>query len=231
MPSCGNSIFDNAWNTFEVKFYLLYWINWPSDIDLNIGYSKNPFNLFLMSRITAGIAKGTHLLVPDGITRPVTDRIKVSLFDTLDPVIKNSHVLDLYAGSGAIGLEALSRGAVKATFVESDFKAVELIKRNAERARLKENVDVFHCSIETFFAQNSKKFNLIFLDPPFPLSGEAKLSAVKQASDLLKEDGIIIFRFQKQEKYPEEIKEAGKTIKLLLSKRYGISVINFYKIA
>jgi 16S rRNA (guanine966-N2)-methyltransferase len=181
-----------------------------------------------MSRITAGTAKGFQLKVLGGTTRPLTDRIKISLFDTLSPVLENSTVLDLYSGSGAFGLEALSRSARRATLVESDPEAVEIIEHNARGAKLNLHTDIFPGKTEDFLAQNQGTFDLIFLDPPFPLPRETKLSAVKNAARALTQEGILIFRYPKHEKYPTSIKIKEDTLELILQKKYGKSIVNFY---
>lgn len=182
-----------------------------------------------MSRITAGASKGTQLHVLEGTTRPLTDRIKISLFDTITPVITNAKVLDLYAGSGAFGLEALSRGASSAILVESDPQAVELIKKNSNKAKFSSQIEIFQMKTEDFLAQNRQMYDLIFLDPPFPLPRETKLSAVKNAAHSLTQEGVLIFRYHKKEKYPSTIKIKDDTLTLVLQKKYGVSHMNFYR--
>lgn len=181
-----------------------------------------------MPRITAGTAKGTQLYALEGTTRPLTDRIKISLFDTLTPVITNAKVLDLYAGSGAFALEALSRGADLAVLVESDPQAVKLIEKNSDKAKFSSQTGIFQIKTEDYLAQNQQKFDLIFLDPPFPYPRETKLSALKNAAHFLTKEGILIFRYQKTEKYPVEIKIKNNLLKLALTKKYGKSQVNFY---
>ncbi len=182
-----------------------------------------------MSRITAGVAKGVHLQVLGGVTRPLTDRIKISLFDTLNPVIKNAKVLDLYSGSGAFGLEALSRGADSAVLVEKDQKAINLIKKNSVATKLNYKTEIILAKTEDYLARNQYKFTLIFLDPPFSLPRETKLSSLKNASHYLTTEGILLLRYPKTEKYPASVKIKDRTLSIILQKDYGVSRVNFYQ--
>jgi 16S rRNA (guanine966-N2)-methyltransferase len=121
-------------------------------------------------RVIAGSAGGIRLDVPrDRATRPVTDRVKETLFAILGNRVLDARVLDLYAGSGAIGIEALSRGAVHATFVERGRDAVEVIRTNLQRTRLADAADVRATSVDRFLsgADYGDSYDLAFLDPPY----------------------------------------------------------------
>lgn len=181
-----------------------------------------------MLRITGGRAKGITLQVLDKTTRPLTDRIKISLFDTLSPILENSIVLDLYAGSGAFGLEAVSRGASRAVLIEENYKATTLITNNIKKAGFEKEIEIITAKAESYLGRNKILFDIIFLDPPFPLSREKKLYILKKSITSLKSTGVIIFRYPKQEKYPALIKTPGKSLTLETKKKYGISVVNFY---
>jgi 16S rRNA (guanine(966)-N(2))-methyltransferase RsmD len=121
-------------------------------------------------RVIAGSAGGIRLDAPrDRGTRPITDRVKETLFGILGERVMDARVLDLYAGSGAIGIEALSRGAAHATFVERSRDAVELIRTNLRRTQLEALGDVRSLSVERFLAgpDTGGPYDLVLLDPPY----------------------------------------------------------------
>ena len=124
-------------------------------------------------RIIAGTARGTRLgPVPPG-TRPVSDRAREGLFSSLGGAVEGAHVLDLYAGTGALGLEARSRGAATATFVDRDRAAMAAIRDNLSRTRL-EPAEVVTADVERFLARASDPVagvDLVLLDPPYDLGG------------------------------------------------------------
>jgi 16S rRNA (guanine966-N2)-methyltransferase len=137
-----------------------------------------------MTRIIAGTAKGRKLKTPTGgATRPTSDRVREALFSALEAQLGTLHglrVLDLYAGSGAVGLEAVSRGAVGVLAVESDRRAAALISENARAVQL--SVEVSTSAVERVLAAPPRApFDVVFLDPPYPLPDEE----VEQALDLL----------------------------------------------
>jgi 16S rRNA (guanine966-N2)-methyltransferase len=120
-------------------------------------------------RVIAGKAKGRRLSAPDGPgTRPVTDRVKEAVFSSIGDWVEDADVADLYAGSGSFGLEALSRGARSAVFVENGFRAIEALKRNISSVAL--GGEVFSGKVREFLASNTKQFHLVFIDPPWPMS-------------------------------------------------------------
>jgi 16S rRNA (guanine966-N2)-methyltransferase len=121
-------------------------------------------------RVIAGSAGGIRLEAPrDRGTRPITDRVKETLFAILGDRVLDARVLDLYAGSGAIGIEALSRGATHATFVERSREAAELIRANLRRTHLEAAADVRTTDVGRFLlaAAEGDQYDLAFLDPPY----------------------------------------------------------------
>jgi 16S rRNA (guanine966-N2)-methyltransferase len=118
-------------------------------------------------RVIAGLAKGRRLVVPDGgRTRAATDRIRETLFGILTPVLVERDVLDLFAGSGAFGIEALSRGAAHATFVERDAKAIAAIARNLETTGFAEQATVVRADALAYLS-GPVRADIAFCDPPF----------------------------------------------------------------
>ncbi|MBN1960819.1 MAG: 16S rRNA (guanine(966)-N(2))-methyltransferase RsmD [Deltaproteobacteria bacterium] len=146
-------------------------------------------------RIIAGIARGRHLIAPKGMdTRPTPDRVRESLFSILAMQIEGAHVLDLFAGTGALGLEALSRGAQKVTLVEHSRKVYPVLKRNIATVALP-GVELFIMDALralTHFASLQFSFNLVFLDPPFAqnLIEASLIELVKQ--NLLLPNALIV---------------------------------------
>ncbi len=119
-------------------------------------------------RVIAGTARSVPLVAPRGMsTRPITDRVKETLFAILADRVPDARVLDLYAGSGAIGIEALSRGAASVDFVERDRAALTALRRNLERTRLGEGGVVHALDVERFLATDGGPWDLAFLDPPY----------------------------------------------------------------
>src|SRR5207249_3255867 len=121
-------------------------------------------------RIIAGEFRGRKLLPPEGdATRPITDRVKQSLFDIIAPQIEDARVYDLFAGTGSMGLECLSRGAAHANFFESDRSAIERLKKNIAALKLESRTQIIPGDVFKWFCSNApaNKAKLIFLDPPY----------------------------------------------------------------
>ena len=119
-------------------------------------------------RIISGIAGGIPLKVPKGVTRPTADRVRESLFATLGNRVTDARVLDLFAGSGALGLESLSRGATHASFVERNRAAAETLKENLEKSRLGENASLqIRDALAITKTLAPATYDIIFADPPY----------------------------------------------------------------
>jgi len=119
-------------------------------------------------RVIAGTARGVSLTAPRGdATRPITDRVKETLFAILGDRVPDARVLDLFAGSGAIGIEALSRGAERVDFVERDRNAMKALRSNLERTRLDEGAAVHELEVERFLASTNGEWDVVVLDPPY----------------------------------------------------------------
>lgn len=153
-----------------------------------------------MTRIVAGFAGSLTLLVPRAGTRPTSDRVREAIFSALDArdAIEGLRVLDLYAGSGALGLEAASRGARVVTLVESNFAAAALCRKNAaavEKAAPKGQslrIRVTSSPVQSFLAGTGDGFDLVFLDPPYDLA-EGELGSNLQAlAPLLDPDALVV---------------------------------------
>ena len=185
-------------------------------------------------RIIAGKLKGSTLhMLKDKNTRPLKDLAKESIFNLLIHSnkillqLKQSNVLDLYAGTGSFGLECLSRQAKSVCFIEKRKNAVEILKKNIEKLKLKNKVKIFFDDIfELIKKQNifESKFNLIFCDPPFKDTNIEKLIELIFNKNLLNKNGIIILHRNKttKEKLPNYFEMVDE-------RTYGISKIIFGK--
>jgi 16S rRNA (guanine966-N2)-methyltransferase len=118
-------------------------------------------------RVIAGSARGTRLVaVPEG-TRPLSDRAREGLFSSIAQAVPGAMVLDLFAGTGAVGIEALSRGAASATFVDRSPEAIRAIRANLDKTHLADRADVVKSEVVTYLEQSSQPVDLVFLDPPY----------------------------------------------------------------
>lgn len=152
-------------------------------------------------RIIAGTARGTRLRTPKGWdTRPTADRVKESLFDILGARVQNACVLDLFAGTGALGLEALSRGAAHAVLVDKATPAV--LRENAAHTRLAERTEIRAgdaFSELARFSREERVFDFIFCDPPYRLGLWARAIASIDAGALLAKDGVVVCEHEADE--------------------------------
>jgi 16S rRNA (guanine966-N2)-methyltransferase len=176
-----------------------------------------------MTRIIAGSARGRRIAVPETMTRPTSDRAREGLFSTLESLrgsLAGAHVLDLYSGSGAVGLEALSRGADLAVLVESDAGAVRVINANIETLKFS-NAHVRRMPVERFLdAHDAESFDVVFADPPYSVTNEEISLILKLLQSALKDGAIVgverasrgptfdwpqAFSFERERRYGEAV--------------------------
>lgn len=176
-------------------------------------------------RVISGKARGLKLLAPEGDkTRPTTDRVKESVFNILQPFIPCDRVLDLFAGSGAMGIEALSRGSNHCVFVEKNRNSLDIIYKNLEKSRLSLSSEVVCFDALMFLDSRPLGFDLIFLDPPY---GKGFLSPVFDKifkNALLRQGGIIVV----------ESETGGETVsdsrfECFKSAKYGKTVVSLFR--
>ena len=145
-------------------------------------------------RVIAGSRKGHRLVAPRGLdTRPTSDRVRENVFNLVGPV-DGARVLDLFAGSGALGIEALSRGAASAVFVEHDSDAVRTIERNLDHVRLT-GARVVRGDVPRTIAQEATagaKYDLVLVDPPYGMLTEIQPSLARHLPQLLAADGLVV---------------------------------------
>ena len=155
-------------------------------------------------RVITGTARGRRLKELSGMeTRPTTDRVKEGLFNIIQFEIEGRRVLDLFAGTGQLGIEALSRGAASAVFVDSRREAAKLVEENLRLTGLRDRAQVVQGEALGFLASTREKFDLVFLDPPYqtPLLGQALLKLTE--FDILRAHGIIICESDADAALPE----------------------------
>ncbi len=144
-------------------------------------------------RVITGKARGVVLKTPDGLaTRPTSDRVKEALFSVINFDIPGKTVLDLFGGTGQLGIEALSRGADRAVFVDAGEPACKLIRENLKRTKLENQARVVRSDYLTFLRNCKEKFGIIFLDPPYAeVFLENALNCITEI-DILQSGGIIV---------------------------------------
>lgn len=187
-------------------------------------------------RVIAGTAKGITLLTPkSGGVRPATDRVKESVFSIIGDFIEGARVLDLFAGSGAVGIEALSRGAARCTFVENDARCVKVIKKNLARTRLADRAHVIQANAQRsaeIMDPREIPFDLAFVDPPYShsrrmddLSPVARLLAAIGEGDFLCPHALVILEHETHSRAPDR---AG-CLHLADQRRYGGTTVSIYE--
>lgn len=155
-------------------------------------------------RVITGSAKGRRLITLEGEDiRPTADKVKGAVFSSIQFDIEGRSVLDLFAGSGQLGIEALSRGAAKAVFVDISRDAVKVVNENLNHCRLKENASVINGDGISFLKTSREKFDIIFMDPPYRTRLVSK--ALPLAAECMNDGGIIVCETSPDEALPEEV--------------------------
>ena len=153
-------------------------------------------------RVIAGSARRLQLKAPEGMdTRPTVDRVKESLFNMLNPHLYGCAFLDLFSGSGAIGIEALSRGAAKAVFVDKSEACTGIIRQNLNFTKLSENAEIIKDDIFSAIkklGQRGERFDIIFMDPPYNHEFENRVLEYLSSSPMVTEDTLIIIEASKE---------------------------------
>lgn len=176
-----------------------------------------------MTRIIAGSARGIRLEVPSAGTRPTSDRVRESLFGALESAdaISGARVLDLYAGSGALGLESLSRGAVSADLVERSRPAAAIVRRNAAtvaKAAGSAAAHVHESAVRTFLQRAAGPYDLVFSDPPYDLDDASMNGDLTALAPLLAPEALVIIE-RARRSTPPDLAAAG--LELLRDRNYG----------
>lgn len=186
-----------------------------------------------MMRIITGLAKGTRLKAPKGMdTRPTADRVKESMFNILGDIVVDAKVLDLFGGTGNLGLEALSRGAAKAIFIDQNQNSINAIKENINLCKLQGQALVY--KMDSFvalgrLAREHYKFNLIFCDPPYNKGLVEKTLTKLEENEILEDEAIIVVEHSKHELITSDF----SNYEVRRSEKYGETIVSFilYKIS
>jgi 16S rRNA (guanine966-N2)-methyltransferase len=178
-------------------------------------------------RVIAGKAKGIQLQsVPGRGTRPISDRVKESVFNILGDWIVDAWVLDLFAGTGSVGIEALSRGAAQATFVEKQARAVGVIRANLRRTGLSSAARLVQADVFRFLEEPAEPFDLIYVAPPQYEGLWAKtLLTLESNPGWVARDGLVVVQIFPKEWHPLEL----GTLALADERKYGSTLLCFYE--
>ena len=175
-------------------------------------------------RIIAGALKGRRIEAPDwpGL-RPTSDRLRETLFNVLAPRIAGTRFLDAFAGTGAVGIEALSRGAAHVTFVDRDRRAQRLIESNLAHCGVQDRYAIIRAGFAGAVPRLVEPFDILFLDPPY--GAEELLDGLRTAAPLVKGNGLLIIEHAKRDRAPEGAAGLVRTRELL----QGDSALSFFQ--
>ncbi len=180
-------------------------------------------------RVIAGRLKGRRLEAPEGAqVRPTADRVKEALFSILGPQLGGARVLDLYAGTGSLGIEALSRGAAAVTFVEHHLPALHALRRNLRSCGVLDRSEVQACRVETFLERPGDwrgPYQILLADPPYQLLGEVEAWAGRIPDGLLSSDGVAALEHAQKMSPPLQIGSLG----LVRTYTYGDTALSIYR--
>ena len=173
-----------------------------------------------MIRITGGENRSRLLETPNTtLTKPTMDRVREAVFSALGDAVKNANILDLFAGSGSYGFESLSRGAKAATFVDSSYDAIKVIRRNAQVLK-RENICIKIDDVLSFLSGNPGNFDIIFVDPPYKLEIYEEVVKVLNERHIVSDNGIIVLESERELNIDESLFKSVKFYKYGLAKIY-----------
>ena len=180
-------------------------------------------------RVLAGAYKGRRLVTPRGsTTRPTADQVRIALMDTLMPRLPGARVLDLFAGAGGVGLEALSRGAAHATFVERDSRAVEALRRNVETLGVAAYARIERADVRTALdrlARAGAVFDIVFLDPPYDEDLVTPVLQQLGGSTVAASDVVVIAQHLTKKAPPD----AHGRLAAFRTRRFGETTLTFFR--
>lgn len=176
-------------------------------------------------RVITGQARGHRLKAPKGIdTRPTSDRVKEAIFNVLSGKTGSGMVLDVFAGTGGLGIEALSRGAAGAVFIEKNFLAYKSLKENLTRTGFSGQARVYREDFAVVLPRLKEKFRIIFLDPPYNQGLVQPAISLIEGFELLAPQGVVVLETSaRQKEVPKE-----ETIKLVKETAYGDTAVLYY---
>lgn len=177
-------------------------------------------------RVITGKARGVQLKTPDGmLTRPTSDRVKEACFSIIQFDLPGARVLDLFGGTGQLGIEALSRGAKSAVFVDQREEACKLIRENLRRTKLESDAKVVRSDYLDYLRRSKEQFDIIFLDPPYAeVFLENALNCITEI-DILHSGGIIVTERPVEKELPFEFEGFTRS----RDYKYGKTIITIYR--
>lgn len=179
-------------------------------------------------RVVAGEAKGRPLkAVPGNGTRPTTDKVKEAIFSMIGPFFDGGVALDLFAGTGGLAIESLSRGAERAIFVDADAKSIEVVRANLKATGFEKQSEVYRNDAERalkVLAKRDTAFDLVFLDPPYRMKNGDELLLRMEESGLLQPGAVIVLEYESSYEYPE----AFGSFSLRRKAVYGETAVSIY---
>jgi 16S rRNA (guanine966-N2)-methyltransferase len=176
-------------------------------------------------RVIAGTARGIPLIAPEGRdTRPTSDRVRESLFNILGPRIVGAEFLDLFAGTGANGIEALSRGAARCVFIEHSRAACDCILKNAQKARVWDRGALHRTALPEALARVPGTFDIVVADPPYAYEHYADLLQALLDYDSLAPQALVVIEHERRAELPELVGRLHRTRQT----QYGDTVLSFY---
>lgn len=179
-------------------------------------------------RVVSGSARGIKLETIEGLsTRPTTDRVKEALFSMIHNELYGSVVLDLFSGSGSLGIEAASRGALKVTLVENSRNCVEVIKKNVQKTRLSDKIELVQQDADNYIKRQNQEeaYDFILMDPPYLKGFIEPLLLEIDKRNLLKRDGAVIVEHDMKDVLDERYGD----IELEKKKKYGKTAVSVYR--
>jgi 16S rRNA (guanine966-N2)-methyltransferase len=192
-------------------------------------------------RVVTGEAKGRKLKAPKTPgTRPIIDRVKTALFDILSVRVEDARFLDLFAGTGSVGIEALSRGAASATFIEMNYNALKLVRENLKITGLQDRAEVLHTDAFKFLQKytaekqslagsQKREYDIIYVAPPQYQGMAARALQLLDNSQLVPDTGLVIIQIHPKER---SVVAAVRLTRLALTdeRRYGSTLLMFYEV-
>lgn len=179
-------------------------------------------------RVIAGEAKGRMLkAVPGMNTRPTTDKVKEAIFSMIGPYFDGGMALDLFAGTGGLGIEAWSRGVERTVFIDREKLSIDIIRQNVETAKMGSAAEIYRNDAERALkalAKREQKFRLVFLDPPYKMINMDALMTQLAENDMLEADAIVVVEHDASHLYPEKLDHFDQ----IKHSKYGDTAVTIY---
>lgn len=181
-------------------------------------------------RVISGTARGTKLYSLEGNnTRPTLDRVKESLFNIIGLKVRDAVVLDLFSGSGAIGIEAASRGAKKVILCDKSKDAISIINKNIEKTKLQKNTKVINSDYKEALKKTNCTYDIIYIDPPYATNLVKESVEEILKNEYLNSSGIIIIETDEEERINKELNEIKEKIDIYDKRKYGRVILMFLR--